>query len=156
MPKSEPKNSKSVGQEAMSNPSSSTTQKEKELGSSVKKALPTANSTVNSTVSATSPGMTPSNPSGSNSQTSSTIVKSTSAVKSTSGKPNIQGKHSFGARLFIFNTTVVSLISDSDTKARFSNSIFIPCRDLSFADNRGRALTMIKFLFRFFPPNNSN
>jgi len=87
---SEPKNSKSVGQEAMSSPSSSTTQKEKELGSSVKKALPTANSTVNSTVSATSPGMTPSNPSGSNSQTSSTIVKSTSAVKSTSGKPNIQ------------------------------------------------------------------
>ena len=74
---------------------SSLTQKEKELGSSVKKALPTAaNSTVNTTINATSPGVPPSNLSGSNSQvqTSSAIVKSTSAVQSTSAKPNIQGK----------------------------------------------------------------
>merc|ERR1719300_316529 len=55
---SEPKNQKSVGQEAMSSPSSSTTQKEKDLGSSVKKALPTAaNSTINTTINATSPGV---------------------------------------------------------------------------------------------------
>merc|ERR1719391_974410 len=82
---SEPKNQKSVGHETMSSPSSSTTQKEKDLGSSVKKALPTTvNSTVNATISATSPGVTPSNSSGSNSQVQTTIVKSTSA------KPNIQ------------------------------------------------------------------
>ena len=113
MPKSEPKNPKSVGQEAMSSPSSSGVpvhQNTTQLGSSVKKALPTA---ANSSVSATSPGVTPSNPSGSNSQvqTSSTVSNSNaqdkltqelegskvegvqpSAVKSTSAKPNIQGK----------------------------------------------------------------